>query len=105
MTGVDVGAGCFKVLVLAVQQIKQRALANFKLLAVGLARLLGREPMLVLVTLLRCQAVHIAVGNGQGLTNIAASLGLQVTGLLALVNRLALARLVGSATKKVVGQQ
>ena len=105
MAGVDVSAGCFKKLVLAVEQVKQGSLANLKLLTVGFTRLLCRKPMLVLVALLRRQTIHITVRNGQGLTNVTASLGLKVARLLAEVNRLAFAGLVGATAKQVVSQQ
>jgi len=82
---IDVGPCGLEILVLAVKQIKQRALTNIELLTVRLARLFCRQTVQIHVFLLIAQAAHITEGNGQVLTHIAAGFFLQVACLCRLV--------------------
>ena len=102
--GVDEGAAGLEVLVLRIQQIEQRALADVELLPVGVARHLGREVVLIEEAELLVQALDVVEGNRQRLAHVAASQLLQLARLGALLHRLALTRLIGAAPVQVVVQ-
>ena len=105
IVGVRIGALGLEEFVLGVEQVQQGALADIELLAIGIVRLFRGKLVLIEVAQLLGQLAGVVVGDGHGLSHVAADLVAQVLGDIDLVGILAGTRLIGEAIEQVPGQQ
>ena len=103
--GIGVAAARAVDLVFGIEQVQQAALADFELLAVGVARALDGHHIALEEAQLLVELDAVVVGDGGRLSHVAAAAVAQVGRLRHEVGELAAARPVGAAVKEVPGHQ